>query len=365
MDKAIIDILTKLEDNNYKAYLVGGYVRDYLMNKKTDDIDICTNAKPKEIMSLFSDKRPISYDYGNAIITYPNFKCEITTFRKDIKYKNNRQPERIEYIDTLENDVLRRDFTINAICMDKNGNIIDILHGKDDIKKKIIRAIGEADVRIKEDSLRIMRAIRFATILNFKLDKDLKKAIINNKDLLKNLSYDRKKEELNKIFTSENKKYGVKLIKELKLEEALDLKNIDNVMRTNDLIGMWSTIAKENTYSFTKTEKALIKSINEVLDKDVTDNNVLYKYGIYPISIACDLKKLNKKKIIKLYENLPIKDRNEIKITAEEICEILNQEPSSFLKNIYDILEKMILEGNLKNDNISLKNYIKENKDML
>ena len=166
--------------------------------------------------------------------------------------------------DTLEEDITRRDFTVNSICMDKDGKIIDLLNGKKDLNKKIIRTIGDASFKIKQDSLRILRAIRFASCLNFKIEDSLKKAIKENKDLLKTLSYERKKEELTKIFTSDNKAYGVKLLKELDLLDVLELTNIDNVLRTKDLIGMWSTITVNDNYPFTKKEKELINNMNVI-----------------------------------------------------------------------------------------------------
>ncbi len=242
--------------------------------------------------------------------------------------------------------------------MDKNENIIDLYDGIKDLKRKKIKTIRPALEEIKEDSLRILRAIRFATILDFKIENDLKEAIINNKELLNNLSFERKKEELNKIFVSKNKRKGIKLLKEYNLLEVLNLKNIDNVLKTNYVLGMWATIM-EKEYPFTKNDKELINDINNLLQEDINDELVLYKYGLYPINVVCDLKKLNKKKIVKKYENLPIKDKKEINITANEICKILNKPTGSFLKTIYQDLEKSILLNNLENDKNKIIEYIK------
>ena len=349
MNKIIYNILKTFEDNDYEAYLIGGYVRNYLINKNKEvfDIDICTDATPKEIIELFSEYDIKTLEYGNAMFYINNYKFEITTFRKEIKYKNNRKPIEIVYIDNLEEDLKRRDFTINSICMDKDNNIIDKENGIKDLKKRLIKSIGDPYQKLEEDSLRILRAIRFATTLKFRLDNELKQAIIKNKELLKNLSYERKKDELTKIFASDNKKIGIKLLKELDLVDVLELKNIDNVLLTKDLIAMWSTIT--DSYPLTKTEKIL------------KDNTVLYKYGLYPLMVACDLKKLNKKKMNARYEKLPIKDRNEINITTNEICELLDKGPNSYLKDIYNDLEYKILKRELINDKNKIKEYIKTN----
>lgn len=360
MNDKIKEILEMITNKGFKAYVVGGYVRDYLRKIKTNDIDICTNARVKDLMEIFKDYKITSLEYGNILLETKDYLFEITTFRKDIDYINNRKPI-IEYVDTLEEDITRRDFTVNSICMDKDGKIIDLLNGKKDLNKKIIRTIGDASFKIKQDSLRILRAIRFASCLNFKIEDNLKKAIKENKDLLKDLSYERKKEELTKIFTSDNKAYGIKLLKELDLLEVLELTNIDNVLRTKDLIGMWSTITINDNYPFTKKEKDLINNINKLLKEDLNDIFVLYKTGLYEINIVCDLKKLSKKKYSNKYEKLVIKDKNEINITTEDICILLNKEPGCFLKEIYNDLEKNILLKNVKNNKEEIEKYILNN----
>mgnify|MGYP005940295489 FL=1 len=360
MNDKIKEILEMITNNGFKAYVVGGYVRDYLRKIKTNDIDICTNARVKDLMEIFKDYKVTPLEYGNILLETKDYLYEITTFRKDIDYINNRKPI-IEYVDTLEEDITRRDFTVNSICMDKDGKIIDLLNGKKDLNKKIIRTIGDPYFKIKQDSLRILRAIRFASCLNFKIEDNLKNAIKENKDLLKDLSYERKKEELTKIFTSDNKAYGIKLLKELDLLEVLELTNIDNVLRTKDLIGMWSTITINDNYPFTKKEKDLINNINKLLKEDLNDIFVLYKTGLYEINVVCDLRKLSKKKYSNKYEKLVIKDKSEINITTEEICSLLNKKPGCFLKEIYSDLEKNILLKNIKNNKEEIEKYILNN----
>ena len=359
MEKVIYNVLKKLKDSNYESYIVGGYVRDKLLGKKGFDIDITTKARPKEVLELFPEYDVKLHDYGNVSFEIDNYKFDITTFRKDIKYEDNRKPERVEYIDSFEEDLLRRDFTINSICMNVNDKIIDLHNGRKDLKKRIIRSIGDPDFKVEEDALRILRAVRFASLFKFNIEDSLKKAIIKNKNLLKNLSYERKREELNKVFCSKYKKYGVQLLKDLELVDVLDLKDIEYVLSTNDLIGIWAMIT-ETDYAFTKNEKDLIKRIKELMNEDINDPLILYKYGSYCVSVVSDLKGMNTKKIMAKYDKLPIKDRNEIAITAEEICDVLEKKPDSFLKTIYDDVETLILKGIIKNDNTILKEYIRQ-----
>ena len=359
MEKVIYNVLKKLKDSNYESYIVGGYVRDKLLGKKGFDIDITTKARPKEVLELFPEYDVKLHDYGNVSFEIDNYKFDITTFRKDIKYEDNRKPESVEYIDSFEEDLLRRDFTINSICMNVNDKIIDLHNGRKDLKKRIIRSIGDPDFKVEEDALRILRAVRFASLFKFNIEDSLKKAIIKNKNLLKNLSYERKREELNKVFCSKYKKYGVQLLKDLELVDVLDLKDIEYVLFTNDLIGIWAMITDAD-YAFTKNEKDLIKKIKELMNEDINDPLILYKYGSYCVSVVSDLKGMNTKKIMAKYDKLPIKDRNEIAITAEEICDVLEKKPDSFLKTIYDDVETLILKGIIKNDNTILKEYIRQ-----
>lgn len=361
MQEKIKYVLNKLEENSFESYIIGGYVREKLLgNSDTLDVDITTSARPVDIANIFKDFDVKSYDYGNVSFDYDEYKFDITTFRKDIKYVNSRKPERIVYVDSLEEDLKRRDFTINTICMDRDNNIIDYYDGKKDLKRKVIKSVGDPEEKIKEDALRILRAVRFATIHKFRLDNNLKQAIIKNCDLVRELSYERKKEELNKIFCSKYKKYGVKLLKQLGLIEPLELKNIDNVLLNNDLIGMWATITDVD-YAFTKREKDLISKINSLLNDDINNIMVQYKYGLYPLNIVSNLKRLNTKKIVSNYEKLPIKDKSEIKITADEICDILKVEPGNFIKDIYDTLEKEILFNRLENSSEKIKEFIVKN----
>ncbi len=364
MEKIVYNVLKLLEDNNFEAYIVGGYVRDFLLNKKTKDIDICTNARPKDMMNLFNNEKITILEYGNVILEINDYKFEITTFRKDITYKDARKPVEILYIDTLDEDLLRRDFTINAICMNKDGKIIDKLNGIKDLKKRLITTIGDPDEKFKEDALRMMRAIRFASVLEFLIDEKAKKAIRNNRELLRGLSYERKKEELNKIFATKNKKYAVSLIRELELEDVLELENIDVITKTNHIIGIWAMITSKN-YAFTKEEKKTISLIKELYDKDLYNSKVLYEYGIYPVDIVCDIRGLNKKKIFKLYDRLPIKDRNEINISPLEICDLFDSLGGSFIKDVYEDLEDQILTFKLKNKKEDIKRYIIKKYDII
>ncbi len=361
MNETALKVLKKINSNGYQAYLVGGYPRDIYIGRDSMDFDICTSATPKELKDIFGNTMLPSEQYGSVTLMVNNIRFEITTFRKDIKYLNNRKPIEIEYVNNLLDDLKRRDFTMNTMCIDSSGNLIDLLDGKKDINDKIIRTVGNANMRIYEDSLRILRAIRFATTLNFKLDDELKEAIKMNSGLLKSLSYYRKKEELDKIFSSNNSAYGISLIKELGLDEPLELSNLDNLIPTTYLIGIWSQLDVLDKYSFNNTEKESIQAINELIEKNILDYNNLYNYGLYISTIVGEIKGIDKKLINEKYNSLYIHNKTEIKIDAKEICELLNKRPGKFLKEIFTDLEYKIVNKLLTNDKETLKQYIINN----
>lgn len=357
----IIELLNIFYDNGYEAYVVGGYVRDLMLGKESFDVDVCTNATPKEMQEIFSEINLPFENYGSVHLTYKNVNFEITTYRMDLEYEQNRKPSKIIYTDKLIIDLRRRDFTINTLCMDKDEAILDLLDVGEDIDKKIIRSVGNAEKKISQDALRILRAIRFATQLDFEIDIELQHAIINHKENVKDLSFFRKKEELNKIFSSPNVLKGIKLLKEYGLDKYLDI-NLDNeVIKTNDPIGIWAQINPSEEYQFTSNEKEYIKGILAILeDKTITDME-LYKYGNYVCYIASQILKMDTTHIYERYDNLPIKSSEEIVVTGKDIINILNPEDKSIVKDIISDIETKIINRTLMNDKKKIYRYITDN----
>ena len=360
MKDIALKLINKIVDAGFDAYIVGGFVRDYLLGIESNDVDVNTNATPKDLLSIFKDSISPQEDYGSVTVIYNNIRFEITTFRKETGYLDHRRPEKIEYINDLYEDIVRRDFTINSLCMDKDGNIIDLLNVRDDIDRKIVKAIGNPIDRFREDSLRILRAVRFSVTLEFELDKELIKAIKECSYLLKDLSYYRKKDELDKIFTCKNSLNGIKLLIDLGLDKVLELDNLDKVKCTNSLIGVWAVLNVWDRYPFTNNEKALMKDINTVMERNNLDPMTLYKYGLYVNSVAGEMKDLNIKKIAESYDNLIIKTRKDIDITSDDIISITNKKPGPYINEIYNELEEEILYRRLNNERVDIIKYIED-----
>lgn len=216
MPKDVLFILNKLRENGFEAYIVGGCVRDKLLSIEPHDYDITTSAKPNEIKNVFSDCKTIlvGEEFGTVGILLNKVLYEVTTFRIDGNYINNRKPEKVIFSDNLKEDLKRRDFTINAMAMDIDGKLYDPFLGKKDLQEKIIRAVGDPNERIKEDALRMMRAIRFAGRFDFYIEENLFDAIGQNASLLKKIAPERIFDEFSKMITSEKPSYYLLLLEE-------------------------------------------------------------------------------------------------------------------------------------------------------
>jgi len=217
-------VIEKLKKEGFEAYIVGGCVRDILRGEKPKDWDIATNAKPEEIGKIFlrsySDNK-----FGTVTVLTgsedPTLKeIEITPYRIDEKYTDKRHPDKIRWAKSIQEDLKRRDFTINAMAGEIKGekiNIIDPFKGKDDLRKKIIRAVGKAEDRFNEDALRMMRAVRLATVLGFHIEPCTAEAIKKNAFWLQAIAKERIREEFLKIIMSDRAVEGVELLRKLNL----------------------------------------------------------------------------------------------------------------------------------------------------
>lgn len=358
MYQIALDVLKHINENGYKAYIVGGYPRDLYLHRESIDIDICTDATPKELKEIFQESVVSKQAYGGITIIRNRIRFEITTFRKEIKYENNRFPIKMKYIDNLLEDLKRRDFTMNTLCINADGETLDLLNVKDDLDQKIIRTVGSADHKIKEDILRSLRAIRFATVLDFKLDDKLKQAIMKRGHLLKKLSFQRKKEELDKIFASTNAQYGISLLHQLGLEKYLTLSHLDKAVITTTPLGIWAQLDVLSIYPFTNSEKQMIKEIQIVLDKDILDSYTLYKHDLYACMIAGEIRRIDRSLIIAKHNELPIKTVKDIVLTPLEICDILHIKPGPDLKKIIDDLEYKIVTCEIGNERNNIISYL-------
>ncbi|KKQ76954.1 MAG: polynucleotide adenylyltransferase/metal dependent phosphohydrolase, poly(A) polymerase, partial [Parcubacteria group bacterium GW2011_GWC1_38_6] len=241
--KEIKNIIQKLHKSGYGAYVVGGCVRDILRGADPEDWDITTDAKPEEIQKIFPDSfcenkfLTVTVQTGSKKVSLK--EVEITTFRKEAKYTDKRHPDNIGFAKNLEEDLARRDFTVNAIALglearslklkaptkkdsdfklqDLGFKVVDLFNGQEDLQQKLIRAVGNPRERFSEDALRMMRAVRFATTMGWNIENETAKAIKENSDLIRYISQERIRDEFSKIIMSESAMGGIELLRELSL----------------------------------------------------------------------------------------------------------------------------------------------------
>ena len=195
-------ICARLRESGHQAYLVGGCVRDLLLKREPADYDVATDARPERVQELFPDSIAVGAQFGVIIVTEDSAQVEVATFRSDIGYADGRHPLRVDYSDTPEEDVRRRDFTINGMMMDpQDGRVLDFVEGQKDLQAGVIRAIGDPAKRFAEDKLRMVRAVRFSARFGYAIEPATKQAIVNCATEVSQVSHERLRDELTKLLT--------------------------------------------------------------------------------------------------------------------------------------------------------------------
>lgn len=205
-------VLRQLMAAGFQAYLVGGFVRDYVLGRPIHDIDIATSARPDDVMRIFRRTIPTGIEHGTVTVLSHGHSFEVTTFRVEGGYEDHRRPDFVQFVDSLEEDLSRRDFTMNAMAMNIDGEVIDPFHGQADLKAGVLRCVGEAERRFKEDALRMLRCIRFATNYNLRIDEEAWQSILAQRETLRHIAMERVRVELVKTIEGAHPERGLKLL---------------------------------------------------------------------------------------------------------------------------------------------------------
>ncbi|NLC48048.1 MAG: CCA tRNA nucleotidyltransferase [Tenericutes bacterium] len=348
------EVINKIIDNGFESFIVGGYVRDYILGIKSFDIDICTNAKIDDLKRIFKNEGKADEDYFSYHLSIEEYNYDITSYREELAYSKNK-PIKIVYAKDLKTDLLRRDFTMNTLAIDKDGKLVDLLNSKKDIENKIIKVVGNEEQKFNEDKTRILRAIRFSSTLDFELDNKIIAFIKKNTALLNQIPAEFKKKELDKIFESKNYIKFFELVKDLKLMGPLNIKFTD-VKESYDRYGIWAQV--NTSLPFSNKEKSFISKIKNIIDKGeitlfdlFTYNDIIIKNSAFILGVEEDLK---------YFEEL--KDIHSIIDIDINISDISKYIDVKSIKKVYKIIEKNIMEGNLFNNKESIIEFL-ENKD--
>ena len=353
-------IIYVLEKNGFEAYVVGGAVRDALLGLTPEDYDITTSCPPEKITELFAKTIPTGIKHGTVTVVMDSIPTEVTTYRIDGSYSDNRSPDSVAFTGNLNEDLLRRDFTVNALAYNDKCGLIDLLSGSDDLKNKIIRTVGNPEKRFSDDALRILRAVRFASTLKFNIEANTYKAALKHADSLSNISGERIFTELTKTIMGENTEVLEKFINSggltsLKITKANNFKAINTLPKNlplrlfaflqltdadNDLLSARLHLSNklkqylEKMFVLSGThvcdDKAHIKALLGSTDSEIFSDYLEYKSAV----LREDTSKI-KDSLIEITENnepykismlnINGKDLEALGFSGEEIGRILNE----------------------------------------
>ncbi len=369
-----IEIVNILRKNGYSAYVVGGTVRDIYIGREVNDIDITTNARPNDVIKLFDKVVKTGIRYGTVTIIRADYKYEVTTFRKETTYLNNRKPDGIIFSDKIEEDLVRRDFTMNALVMDNDLKIIDYVNGKYDIDNKIIRAIGDPIVRFEEDALRMLRAFYFVSKLGFDIEIETLNAIKECKELINNISIERIKMEIAKLFNGKYVDKALKYLIETEFDSTLKL-------YTNGIKYIYNSKIRPNLdefylicfylngqvedYRFSKIELQWYKDVYNLLCLGDEDYNrlIVYSNGLdicltaNKVAVLLGITRNKESEIKTIYEQLPITKTCDLVFKGQDILQLTDLKNAEVIGQIVDETKFNVIMGILENDYDILKEF--------
>ena len=346
--KEIMEILNK---NGYESFIVGGYVRDYLLGITSTDVDICTNAPIDKIMKMFDGMGKAYPQYFAYHISKDGYEYDITTYRKELRYKNNK-PVEIKIAKSLGDDLLRRDFTINTFAMDKDGYFVDLLGAKKDLNSKIIKCVGDTNKKFNEDKTRIIRALRFACTLDFDLSSEITDFISKKSNLLSEVPKEYKRKELDKIFDSVGVNKFLYYVRRFEIQKHFNI-SFDRVFSSYNKYGIWAQV--ETDLPFSKIEHKKIKAIKTLIESKNLKYEDFFKYDEDDImNAAFILNQVDKVKVLK--EIRKLHSIIDIDIDVDEFFKYI---PVSDIVKTYRLVEKRIVEGELANNREEIEDFLR------
>lgn len=379
-------VLRTLEDAGFEAYFVGGSVRDVLLHRHVHDVDITTSAYPEEVKELFDKSIDTGIKHGTVTVLYGGESYEITTFRTESGYQDFRRPDHVTFVQNLDEDLKRRDFTINALAMDMHGDIVDLFNGIEDLKNHIIRAVGNPEKRFHEDALRMMRAVRFMSQLEFKLEEKTEQAIKDNHELLKKISVERIREEFVKMGLGPFSRQAFQIFLDTQLSEDVpDFAGKKNLLQVYPQLkfsptmetSLWAVIiillkvSNENIGKFMRdwknsnamTEKVeqIIKMFDLIADHVPTDYE-LFEAGediiINTIDVADILgQPVSSEALVDRYLALPIKTPSELAVDGRFLIK-RGMRPGAQLGRTLNQIRKKVVAGEIENSEEAIEQYL-------
>ncbi|QWG32810.1 CCA tRNA nucleotidyltransferase [Bacillus mycoides] len=387
--KKASSIIEILKQHGHEAYFVGGSVRDLIIDRPIGDIDIATSALPEEVMAIFPRHVPVGLEHGTVIVVENGEPYEVTTFRTESEYEDFRRPSSVQFVRSLEEDLKRRDFTMNAIAMTEEGEMVDLFAGKEAIRLKEITTVGDAADRFQEDALRMMRGIRFVSTLGFSLEIKTKQAIETYGHLLEHIAIERITVEFEKLLTGTYCVNGLQELVETKLFSHLPYLQMSEERLLKATQYKWDSfetdveawafflycIGEEHPSVFLRQWKFSNKKIKDIVavllairsrkDKE-WDTILLYKTGIRIAEMAervyeAIIESYNSasvKQVQLLFHALPIKNRQEMNVTGNDLLSWADKKPGPWVAEMLQNIEEAIVQGDLVNKKENIREWL-------
>ena len=383
-----LPVMQQLVDAGYEAYFVGGSVRDMLLHKPISDVDIATSATPQEVKEIFPHTVDVGIKHGTVMVIYHKEGYEVTTFRTEEGYEDFRHPDKVTFVRSLEEDLKRRDFTINALAIGIDDQLMDFFDGIGDLERQCIRCVGDAKERFNEDALRMFRAVRFVGQLGFQVEEETKNAISLLKMNLSKVAVERMKVEFEKMIQSSYRKDALKLFVETGLYQACPLfdgkgeillKLAEFPLKEMSVLQAWIlfvdalNLSDKEVSHLLKSWKSSNEQIRDVLvgyrtyrARKEEEWNFFLAYDC-PYEVACEVEQLlivqdkssSMEGLEATYHSLPIRSMNDIHLNGHDIIRILKLDKKGpIIGQVLKTVEKMILEQSISNDAEVLETYV-------
>ena len=386
-----LPVLQTLKEAGHEAVFVGGSVRDLVLGKEISDVDIATSATPEEVKSLFSHTVDVGIEHGTVLVLHHHDSYEVTTFRTEGTYQDFRHPDSVTFVRSLEEDLMRRDFTINALAVNDREEIVDYFNGIEDLEHGIIRCVGNPMERFNEDALRMMRAVRFAGQLGFSIESDTFNAVRTLKANLERVAVERMKVEFEKMILSPHRTLAFKAFVESELYQACpDFKEAkETLLKVGEfpldkltITQAWILFAYYERLSIPQLRKVLKnwKSSNDQISTVLTGYQTLLArlekewdaFLAYecPEVLAIEVEQLlpgigHSEQLVELeevYRQLPIRSMKDIQIDGFGVKEALGLEKMGpIIGEVLQALQTEILSGRLPNENAEIVSWIRNN----
>lgn len=375
-------VIRMLEDAGYEAVYVGGAVRDHVLGKRASDIDIATSAEPQEVLKLFPMTVDIGSAHGTVIVLMGGEQIEVTTFRTEGTYTDHRRPDEVHFVKSLREDLLRRDFTMNALAMTRDGELVDLFGGQQDLAKGLIRAVGDAAERFAEDALRMLRAIRFTAVLGFQIEAKTFEAIRVEAERIQHVSVERVKDEMDKLFKGQHPLEAFQTFQETRLANYLplfpeDIEKLNRCIPFRSVLEGWASFMIAGNfkpgeiaraYKLSNIEKTFLTEVHHAVAIRSTRLFSIDDYYHFNGDVLIAAEKLvaiqsrvghalSPQEIIQIKQSLPIQSLAELAVSGKDLIDWTGKRGGRWTGVWMEKIEKAVLHKQCDNEPNNIKEW--------